>query len=449
MRSQNPATGEIIREYEAHSAAEVERRLALAQDTYTSWREIPIQQRAAAIEQLGAVLRQRESDLARLMTLEMGKPIVQSEQEVQKCADTCFYLAKHGSAYLEPEKHEGALVRFDPLGPILGVMPWNFPLWQVYRFAVPALLAGNVCLLKHASNVTGCALAIEESFRAAGFIDGAFQVLLIPGAEVEKVVRSSVIRGVSLTGSEPAGRAVARAAGDEVKKTVLELGGSDPFVVLQDADIESVARSAAKARTINSGQSCVAAKRFIVERVIAASFEEKFAKEVAALVVGDPLDRKVQIGPLARPDLLDELDRQVRDSMKMGAKVLTGGERREGPGNFYLPTVLGSCTRDMPVCREETFGPVAAVISVEGEREAIECANDTPFGLGASIWTRDLERGKKLAEKVDSGLVFINDIVRSIPNLPFGGVKRSGYGRELSQHGVREFTNIKTVWFNG
>jgi succinate-semialdehyde dehydrogenase/glutarate-semialdehyde dehydrogenase len=380
----------------------------------------------------------------------MGKPIAEAEAEVEKCAWNCDFYADNAERFLSDEPVETnareSYVAYEPLGVILAVMPWNFPFWQVFRFAAPALMAGNTCLLKHASNVPQCALAIEEVFRDAGLPAGAFRTLLIPGSAVDAVIQDPRVRAVTLTGSDITGEKVAASAGRALKKTVLELGGSDPFIVLADADLDAAAETAARARFQNTGQSCIAAKRFIVEDAVADEFDRKFADAVARLKVGDPSDRSTQIGAMARGDLLDDLDRQVRASVEQGAKVVAGGARVPGRGWFYQPTILSGVTSQMPAFREETFGPVAAVIRAKDADEAIALANDSDFGLGAALWTRDLERAKTLARRIESGSVFINGMVASDPRLPFGGVKRSGYGRELAAFGIREFVNIQTVW---
>lgn len=450
MRSVNPATGELIREYTEHTAADVERKLKRAEEAFRGWRRTGFPERSALMRRAAAVLRSGVAEYALVMTEEMGKPIAASEGEVEKCAMTCEFFAEKAEHFLATDfivtDASRSYVRYDPLGPILAVMPWNFPFWQVFRFAAPGLMAGNVGLLKHASNVSGCALAIEEVFRKAGFPEGAFTTLLVPSAAVEGIIRDPAVRAVTLTGSEPAGIAVASQAGAVLKKTVLELGGSDPFVVLADADAAAVAESAAKARCINSGQSCIAAKRFIVEEPIAGRFEEAMVSTMSALKVGDPTDRSNAVGPMAREDLLVDLQSQVDRSVKAGAKLLTGGRRLDRKGYFYAPTVLGGVEPGMAVFDEETFGPVAAIVRARDSEHAVELANRSPFGLGASVWTADKKRGESLAAQIEAGCVFINGIVKSDPRLPFGGVKRSGYGRELAAVGIREFVNIKTVW---
>ena len=450
MKSINPATEQVIATYESHSEAEVESKLSAAQQAFSRWRKLDLGERATSMLRVAEVLRDGRAEYARLMTDEMGKPITEAEGEVEKCAWVCEYYAKEASPFLtsQPAEIEGvrSYVRFEPLGPVLAVMPWNFPFWQVFRFAAPVLMAGNVGLLKHASNVSGCALAIEDIFRKAGFPAGLMTTLLIPSDQVSKWIQHSAVKAVTLTGSESAGRAVAAQAGEAIKKTVLELGGSDPFIVLADAKLPTVAQQAAKARTINSGQSCIAAKRFIVEKSVADEFTTLLVANMAQLRVGDPTDRKTNIGPLARQDLRATLHDQVERSVQQGAKIVLGGRPLDGSGFFYAPTVLTDVAPGNPAFDEETFGPVAAVTVAQDAEHAIALANQSPFGLGASIWTSDTLRGERLASDVESGCVFINEIVKSDPRVPFGGIKHSGYGRELSDFGIREFTNIKTVW---
>ena len=406
--------------------------------------------RTAIMRSVAGVLRADKSRYAALLTSEMGKPIVEAEAEIEKCAWTASWFAENGARLLADEPIEStgteSYVRFQPLGVILAVMPWNFPFWQAFRAALPALTAGNVMLLKHSSNVPQSALAIEEVFREAGVPEGIFQTLLIGSAAVERLISDHRVAGVTLTGSEKAGASVAEAAGRALKKTVLELGGSDPFIVLADANVEAAAAVACRARNQNNGQSCIAAKRFIVEEPVADEFEERFTRAVAALKVGNPMDRSNQVGPLSRADLVEDLQRQVDESVRLGARAVTGGKRIAGEGYYFEPTVLTSVRSGMPAYHEETFGPVAAVIRVKDADEALRIANDTDFGLGSNLWTSDIERGKRLAEQVEAGLVFINGMVASDARLPFGGVKRSGYGRELSEYGIKEFTNIQTIW---
>jgi succinate-semialdehyde dehydrogenase/glutarate-semialdehyde dehydrogenase len=450
MRSVNPVTGDVIKEYTEHGPSEVERALVGAWTAFIAWREKAFDQRATPMRKAAALLRERVGPYGRLMTQEMGKTLASAEAEVEKCAWVCEFYAENAHRFLAPEPvatdASESFVRFDPLGPVLAVMPWNFPFWQVFRFAAPGLMAGNTGLLKHASNVPGCALAIEEVFRDAGFPEGVFTTLMIPSSAVEGVIRHPAVQAVTLTGSEPAGKSVASCAGSALKKTVLELGGSDPFVVLADADPEAAAKAAALARCINNGQSCIAAKRFIVAKPVADRFEEALVAAVSALKVGDPMDRATDVGPMAREDLLEELHGQVERSVAAGARLRTGGRRLPGPGFFYAPTVLTGVEPGMSAFDEETFGPVAAVTRALDADHAVQLANLSGFGLGASIWTGDLALGKSVAARTEAGCVFVNGIVKSDPRLPFGGVKRSGYGRELSAFGIREFVNVKSVW---
>ncbi len=450
MRSVNPATGETLAQYPDHDDAEVAARLAAAAATFPLWRARPVPARAMVLMAAAALLRERRATLARTMTLEMGKPIAQAEAEVDKCAWVCEHVAEHGPRDLAPQPIATdagrSFVRWDPLGAVLAVMPWNFPLWQVFRCAAPALLAGDVVLLKHASNVPGCALAIESIFRDAGLPAGAFATLLVPASAVAGLISHDTVVAVSVTGSESAGLAVATAAGRALKKCVLELGGSDPFIVLADAPIESMAATAVAARLVNNGQSCIAAKRFIVEAPAYERFADAFVVALRAVKVGDPLDRATGLGPLARPDLRDELHGQVERSIAAGARLLAGGHPMSGPGAFYAPTALGEVTPGMPAFDEETFGPLAALVRARDAGHAVELANRSRLGLGASVWTADPRRGEAMAGELEAGQVFVNGIVKSDPRLPFGGIKRSGYGRELSTLGIREFVNAKTVW---
>lgn len=446
----NPATGQLIREYKKWTEDEVSRVIGHVRDSWYDWRETSFSERARAMSALAARIRKENEDLARTITLEMGKPIVEARAEVEKCALACDYFGSHAESFLGVETIGSdagkSYVRFDPLGVILAIMPWNFPFWQVFRFAVPALMAGNVVVLKHASNTMGCALSIEGLFSKSGFPENVLRALMIGSEAVPGVIRDGRIAGVTLTGSVVAGRAVAKLAGEALKKTVLELGGSDPFIVLADADLDLAATGAVASRTMNAGQSCIAAKRIIVEKPVASEFLDRFRDKMEALVVGDPLADQTEIGPLARMDLRDALHRQVEESLAMGAKNLIGGSPRGGPGAFYSPTILVDVKQGIPAYHEELFGPVAAVIVVEGPEAAVSTANDTDFGLGASIWTGDPAGAELLARRVEAGAVFINGIVKSDPRLPFGGVKNSGYGRELSAYGIREFVNVKTVW---
>ena len=450
IQSVNPATGEVLETFTPASAESVDRIVARAHAAFGEWRSVAFAARAERMREAARVLRSGLQQHARTMTLEMGKPIVQAEAEVEKCASCCDYYADHAESFLaaQPRTTDASksYVRFDPLGTVLAVMPWNFPYWQVFRFAAPALMAGNAGILKHASNVPRCALAIEKVFAAAGFPEGLFATALIESAPVAGLIADPRIAAVTLTGSERAGIAVAGQAGHELKKTVLELGGSDPFVVLADADLAAAAKAAADARLVNSGQSCIAAKRFIAVEAVADRFLNLFVDELRSRRMGDPLARDTQVGPQARVDLRDELHRQVEESVKRGAERLLGGEVPSGKGAFYPPTVLAGVEKGMPAFDEETFGPVAAVVRAKDEGDAVRLANDSPFGLGASLWTQDRARAERLAAQIEAGAIFVNGIVKSDPRLPFGGVKRSGYGRELSEYGIREFVNIKSVW---
>ncbi len=450
IQSINPANEAVLQSFEEHTEAQVEEKLELAMTTFREWRQVPFARRAELVRAAGKQLRAEADLLAGLITDEMGKPIAQAKAEVEKCAWCCDYFADNAEAFLadieSPSAATKSYVAFDPIGPVLAIMPWNFPFWQVFRFAAPALMAGNVGLLKHASNVPQCALAIERVFRQAGLPAGAFQTLLIGGARASGLIDDPRIAAVTLTGSEEAGSKVAEAAGRALKKTVLELGGSDPYIVLADADIDEAARVAVDARFQNAGQSCIAAKRFIVVDGAASEFEERFAARIRDIVVGDPRDAATKVGPLAKGDLVDTLDQQVRSSVAQGAKVAVGGHALEGAGYFYAPTLLTDVTPEMEVFTEETFGPAAALIRANDAEHAIALANQSRFGLGANLWTGDVEQGERYARLIESGSVFINGMVASDPRLPFGGVKRSGYGRELSDFGIREFTNIKTVW---
>ncbi len=449
MKAINPATNEIIKEYQEHKDTEIPAKIESGHQAFLSWKQTSVPERSRLMKKAAEVLRAEKEKYARLMTMEMGKIIGESRAEIEKCAWVCDYYAENAGRFLADEMIESdaskSFVSFEPLGVVLAIMPWNFPFWQVFRFAAPALMAGDAGLLKHASNVPGCALAIEDVFREAGFPENLFQTLLIASGKVEDILRNPLVKAATLTGSEPAGSQVASIAGSEIKKTVLELGGSDPFIVLEDADIPACVETAAKARMINTGQSCIAAKRFIVVKSVLQEFEKRQTALMEALKTGDPLQEDTQVGPLARPDLLEELDEQVRQSVKKGARVLCGGKALDGIGVFYQPTVLTDVKKGMPAYEQETFGPVAAIIAVKDAEEAVTVANDSRFGLGASLWTRDLQKGEKLARQIESGAVFINGMTKSDPRLPFGGVKKSGYGRELSHYGIKEFVNIKTI----
>jgi len=449
LRSVNPTTGEEIEQFPESTAKEVDTALSWADSAFRDWRRTSFADRAERIRAVAEVLRRHKRRYAETMAREMGKPVRDGVAEVEKCAWACDFYAENAARFLADEPiatdAKQSFVRYQPLGPILAIMPWNFPFWQVFRFAAPALIAGNVGLLKHASNVTRCALDIQAAFQEAGLPDGVFQTLVVGSGGVAPIVRDPRVKAVSLTGSEKAGASVAEVAGTVVKKAVLELGGSDPFVVLRDADVASAATVAAQARCVNSGQSCIAAKRFIVEAPLYDEFLLSFAKAMAKLRVGDPLNEETEIGPLARADLREDLHRQVQGSVAKGAQIQVGGRPVPGPGAFYEPTVLAGVRAGMAAYEEEVFGPVAAVVRAEDEREAIRIANDTRYGLGASVWTADPAKGLGLAAEIEAGMVFVNRRVQSDPRLPFGGVKASGYGRELGPHGIREFVNAKTV----
>jgi succinate-semialdehyde dehydrogenase / glutarate-semialdehyde dehydrogenase len=450
IESVNPATGAQLGRFEEHTPAEVDRILGAAAHAFHEWRTRPFAARTELMREAARLLDAKKAEYARAMALEMGKPVGQGVAEVEKCAVACAYYAEHAKRFLAPDPRPTdaarSYVRFDPLGPVLAVMPWNFPFWQVIRFAAPALMAGNAAVLKHASNVPRCALELEQLFRAAGFPESLFSTVLVGSGRVPALIADRRVQAVTLTGSERAGAEVAATAGRELKKTVLELGGSDPFVVLADADLDTAARTATAARLVNSGQSCIAAKRFIVVDAVADAFLERFVAEMAARRMGDPLAPDTDVGPQARHDLRDALHRQVEASVARGARLVLGGRVPEGPGAFYPPTILAAVAPGMPAFDEETFGPVAAVIRARDEDEAIALANTSTFGLGASLWTRDVGRAERLAPAIEAGSVFVNALVRSDPRLPFGGIKRSGYGRELSEYGIREFVNVKSVW---
>jgi acyl-CoA reductase-like NAD-dependent aldehyde dehydrogenase len=450
IQSINPATEEVLATYEPAAPEQVEHALDAAQRTFREWRVVSFAHRAQLMRAAGRYLRDQRPRLAGLITAEMGKPIVESEAEVEKCAWNCDFYADTAEGFLRdeprPSSARESYVAFTPLGVVLAIMPWNFPFWQLFRFAAPALMAGNTAILKHASNVPQCALAIQEVFRCAGFPDGAFQTLLIGGRAATQLIDDRRIVAVTLTGSDDTGSVVAAAAGQALKKTVLELGGSDPFIVLQDADLAAAAETAVRSRYQNTGQSCIAAKRFIVVDAVFGDFQERFSKAVRQLRVGDPMDRDTQVGPLARDDLRDGLEKQVSRSIAQGAKLVVGGARVPGRGYFFAPTVLSDVAPGMAAGCEEVFGPVAALIRARDAEDALRIANDSAFGLGANLWTADLTRARRLAREIESGQVFINGMVISDPRLPFGGVKRSGYGRELSEYGIREFVNVQTVW---
>jgi succinate-semialdehyde dehydrogenase/glutarate-semialdehyde dehydrogenase len=450
IESVNPATDELIKAYDEMTPGQAAAAVEAAHEAWKGWRGVSFAERAVPMKKAGALLRDRRAELGRLMAIEMGKPLKQGIAEAEKCALVCDYYADNAEAHLASEviKTEASksYVAFDPIGVVLAVMPWNFPFWQVFRFAAPALMAGNAGVLKHASNVQGCALAIEAIFAEAGFPANLFRTLVIGSKQVKAVIEHPLVRAVALTGSTPAGSAVAAQAGAVIKKTVLELGGSDPYLVLEDADLEQAVTTCAASRLLNSGQSCINAKRMIVVESLVDAFTERFVALMRSKKMGDPLADGVDVGPQARRDLRDDLHKQVVESVAKGAKALLGGELPAGKGAFYPPTVLTGVKPGMPAYDEELFGPVASIISARDEADAVRIANDSPFGLGAAVFTRDLARGERVARQLDAGCTFVNHLVASDPRLPFGGVKESGYGRELSHHGIREFMNVKTVY---
>src|SRR5213596_1289289 len=452
IASINPATSEKLKEFSPFDDSEIEKRLGRAEKAFRKYRRTTFTERSELLEAVAELLFQEKKRFAEVITLEMGKLFRDSVAEIEKCARGCQFYAENGERFLEDEVAQTdaakSYVQYQPLGPVLAIMPWNFPFWQVFRFAAPALMAGNIGLLKHASNVPQCALAIEEIFCRAGFEEGVFQTLLIEPEQVDKLIVDPRVKAVTVTGSEKAGAAVASAAAREIKKSVLELGGSDAFIVMPSADFKSALSTAVKARTINTGQSCIAAKRFIIADEIYERFLQQFVERMRALKVGDPMDPETELGPLATEQILQGLDDQVQKTIAQGAKLLTGGNRIHGPGFFYEPTVLVNVPRQSPAYCEEVFGPVAAVFRVRDAHNAIELANDTTFGLGSSAWTNDPAEQELFASELETGMVFINAMVASDPRLPFGGVKRSGFGRELGAAGIREFTNAKTIWIS-
>ncbi len=446
----NPATGELVKSFDALSGEQIEQKLQLAMSAFQAHRRTRFADRAGVMLRAADILEKEKDECARLMTLEMGKTLRSAAAEAAKCAIGCRYYAENAERFLADEVvvtgAKRSFIRYLPLGPVLAIMPWNFPFWQVFRFAAPALMSGNVGLLKHASNVPQCALKIEEILRRAGFAEGVFQTLLIGSAQVDAILNDSRIAAATLTGSEQAGIEVGVSAAKRIKKVVLELGGSDPFIVMPSADLEAAVATAVEARIQNNGQSCIAAKRFIVAESIADEFESKFVKRMQELRVGDPLDESTQLGPLANADAVNSLDADVKKTVAAGARVLTGGHPLKRPGNFYAPTVLTNIPKDSPAYREEFFGPVASIFRVKGADQAIQIANDSRFGLGASAWTNDPAETERFINELEAGMVFLNKMVVSDPRMPFGGVKHSGHGRELAANGIREFVNIKTVW---
>ena len=446
----NPATGETLKTFTPLTEDEIKAKLALAQSSYLSYLQTSMKQRSEWLNKAGDILENNAPKWGEIMTLEMGKPIKSAIAEAKKCALVCRYYAENAEKFLADftvaTDASHSYISYQPLGIILAVMPWNFPFWQVFRFAAPALMAGNIGLLKHASNVPQCAIAIQEIIQKAGFPEGVFQSLLIGSSQVENILKDPRVKAATLTGSEPAGQSVASTAGHEIKKTVLELGGSDPYIVLEDANIEEAVNVAVTARMLNNGQSCIAAKRFIVIDSVADKFEQLLLEKFKALKVGDPMLEDTDVGPLATPQILNDIAQQVDKTVAMGAKVLIGGKRLEGKGNFYSPTILKDIPANSPGMSEEFFGPVALMFRVPNLDEAITLANDTVFGLGASVWTNNKQYQQRCVKEIEAGAVFINGMVKSDPRIPFGGIKRSGYGRELGVDGIREFVNIKTIW---
>jgi len=451
IKSINPTTDEDIQSYSEMDEVEIDRIIINSDKSFEKWKRTSFSERADKMKFAGEILRKKREILSILMTVEMGKPIIQSRSEIDKCALVCDYFAENAEKFLHDEKVEteatNSFITYQPLGVILAIMPWNFPFWQVFRFAAPNLMAGNAGVLKHSSNVTGCGLAIEDIFREAGFPENLFRTLVVPSKDVDKIIRHDKIKAVTLTGSTAAGKSVAGIAGSVLKKSVLELGGSDPYIILEDADLDNAAEICVNSRLINSGQSCIAAKRFIIVKQAYNKFEELFFKKMGSKIMGDPMKEETNVGPQARNDLREDLHKQVMKSVKYGARVLIGGKIPKSKGAFYPPTVLTNIQLEMPAYKEELFGPVASLIKAKDEGDAIRIANDTVFGLGGAVFTQDNARGERIArEELNAGNCFVNDFVKSDPRLPFGGVKESGYGRELSAMGIKEFVNIKSVY---
>jgi succinate-semialdehyde dehydrogenase / glutarate-semialdehyde dehydrogenase len=446
----NPATGEILKTFEPETEQQIDKKIEAAQNSFLKWRETSLQDRAKPMSRMADIMEEEAEKYARLISLEMGKPLKDAIAEVKKCAKACRYYADNAADFLKDEeiKTEASksIIAYEPLGVVLAIMPWNFPFWQAYRFLAPALMAGNVGLLKHASNVPQCAMAIQEIVEKAGFPDNVFTTFLIGSDAVDRIIENPIVKAVTLTGSEGAGAKVAEKAGQEIKKTVLELGGSDAFIVLEDADLDKAAEVAVKSRMVNTGQSCIAAKRFIVVKEVADAFLSKMKDKMANLKTGDPLSDDIDYGPLARVDLAKDLEKQVKASVEKGAEIVLEGGREDKDSAYFKPMILKNVKSGMPAYEEEMFGPVAAVIIVKDETEAIAVANDSRFGLGGAVWTQDKERGLKVARSVETGAMFVNALVASTPEMPFGGVKKSGYGRELSYLGIREFVNQKSIW---
>lgn len=450
MKSINPTNGELLKSYTEHSNEEVATIINAVDQSWQAWKKTSFKTRQGLMQNAAEVLRKHKADFAKTMSLEMGKPLTEALGEVEKSAWVCEYYAENAAAMLADEKITSdaskSFVSFEPLGIVLAVMPWNFPFWQVFRFAAPALMAGNAAVLKHASNVQGCAADIEKVFQLAGFPSNLFRNLVIKSNQVEKIIKNPKIKACTLTGSEYAGSQVAMTAGKEIKNVVLELGGADAFIVLKDADLQKAAKVAVQARMLNNGQSCIAAKRFIIHHSIEAEFINLINKELDKLAIGNPLKEGVNVGPLARTDLREEIHTQVEQTIAQGAKLHRGGKFINGPGCFYEATIISNLKPNMKLYYEESFGPVFSLFTFETEEEAIKIANDSEFGLGGSLWTQDLKRGEQLAREIESGGIFINGMTKSDPRLPFGGIKKSGYGRELSHYGIKEFVNIKTIW---
>lgn len=450
IQSINPSTGKLVKKFESFNNEKIDELILKSNTAFQKWKNVSFDEKKKLMNNAAKYLRGNKLKLGETITIEMGKPIKQSISEVEKCAWVCEYYAENAESILSNEivntDARESYVQFDPLGIVLAVMPWNFPFWQVFRFAAPALMAGNVGLLKHASNVPQCSIEIEKVFIEAGFPENVFTNLLIESSQVKYVLQNEKVKAATLTGSEYAGSVVAQTCGKLLKKTVLELGGSDPFIVLEDANLTEAAKTAVTARLINNGQSCIAAKRFIVVEKVFNEFTKLFVDEMKKIKIGDPLNEETDLGPIAREDLLYELESQVKKSVDAGAEILIGGEKINKEGFYFEPTIIANVDRSMPAYKEEIFGPVATLIKAKDENEAVQIANDSDFGLGASLWTNDLQKAKTLASKIESGSVFINGMVKSDPRLPFGGIKKSGYGRELSHYGIKEFVNIKTVW---
>jgi succinate-semialdehyde dehydrogenase/glutarate-semialdehyde dehydrogenase len=451
IKSINPTTDEELKTYEIMGSGEIDETITKVDKSFEEWKRTTFSQRADRMRSAGEILRKKKEILSVLMTEEMGKPILQSRSEIDKCALVCDYFAEHAERFLKDEMVEteaaNSFITYQPLGVILAIMPWNFPFWQVFRFAAPNLMAGNAGVLKHSSNVTGCGLAIEDIFKEAGFPENLFRTLVVPSKDVGEIIKHNKIKAVTLTGSTAAGKSAAGIAGSVLKKTVLELGGSDPYLILEDADLDKAAEICVNSRLINSGQSCIAAKRFIVVKQVYNKFEELFVEKMRSKIMGDPMKEETNVGPQAREDLREELQEQVTKSERYGAKILLGGKIPEGKGAFYPPTILSNVQAGMPAYKEELFGPVASLIKARNEEDAIRIANDSSFGLGAAVFTGDIKRGERIArEELNAGSCFVNESVKSDQRLPFGGVKGSGYGRELSETGIKEFVNIKTVY---